>query len=420
MENTPTAKRGVSTLAKILIAAVLILAAVLVQIFVISGMGQARDMRMEYTGHGVSYDFDAGAMFHSNDSRFFYFATRDVIRLVPSNGNPAAWSETFSFTRPIMASAGDFVAIADYRGRRVYVFNASGRVFRADVSYPVLSFTITDTGLLTTILSYDTGFGVNIFTQRYDTYPGLYSWSVHEFDGIYVPVLAEVSSDGQYIAIAVVDLNVVPNTEVLLLYVNARDAWGTDRGLFATERFDGQLVTAMRFMDGNRLIVAGTEEIRCFQVGPGHAQIREVWGGGIQLHNRLSHIEFYNGSHFAFVTDDRFVGTDEGDPVGTVRIFSVNGVETGSFHLGRRVTHLRMGHNALIVGADRNFHAIDLRGSPLWEHTTLYDTRDLLFLDNTDTVLIAGAMGAGVYRRRRIRENERDMGIQDLEYGDFN
>ena len=414
MEATP--KKGISTLAKVVIAAVLVLAAVLVQIFFVSGMGQ-RYLQMENTEHGVTYSFDAGAMFHSNDSRFYYFITRSGIRMYSSNGN-LSWANTFSFSRPMMASEGDIVAVADYRGRRVYVFNASGHLFTADVGYQVLNFSVTYTGILTVIVSYDTGFGVHVYNQNRTSHPPLFYWSVHEYDGMYIPTMAEVSSDGRYIAIAMLDVNVMLNSYVLFSYVNQRDAPGTDNGLFGTERFPGQLVTAMRFMDNNRLIIAATDEIRCFQVGPGRAFVREVWY--LELDNRLSHIEFYGGSHFAFVTGDAVVGAEYADPLGTVRIFSINGIESGVFHMGRRVTHFRMGQGAIIVGADRNFHATDLRGSPLWEHTTLHDVRDFMFLDDTNTVLIAGNTGAYVFRRRRIRDNGNGNGIQEiLEIGEI-
>jgi hypothetical protein len=128
----------------------------------------------------------------------------------------------------------------------------------------------------------------------------------------------------------------------------------------------------------------------------------------IPLENVKTHIEFYGGTHFAFATGERIaLATGEGDPPGTVRIYTVNGNETGHFELGRRATHLRMGHNSVIVGGDRSFHAIDFRGNPIWEHTSLYDTRDVLFLDNVNMILVAGSNQAEVFERRRMQENER-------------
>ncbi|MCL2840657.1 MAG: DUF5711 family protein [Defluviitaleaceae bacterium] len=414
MDAAKESKR-MNTITKVLIAVMLILIAVLVQVFIFSGIGQAREMHMENTGVSVSYEFDSQAVFHSNSSRFFQFVNRDGIRQINSAGN-LDWTDTFSFSRPMVTTAGDITAVGDYRGRHVHVYNNAGRIFMADIEYPLLNFTVTETGILTVIVSYGSGFGVHVYTQQDNHFPGAYYWTVHERDGMYIPILAEVSDNGRYIAIAVVDMNVTISTDILFLYTSRADAFGTDRGLFATESFSGQIVTAMQFMDNNRLVVAGLYEIRCFQVGPGHAQVRQVWSE--PLHNRLSHFAFYGGSHFAFATDDRFIGIDDGDPVGTVRIFSVNGVEAGVFQLGRRVTHLSTGNSALIVGAERNFHAIDLRGNPLWEHTTLYDTRDVMFLENTDTVLIAGTTSANIYRRRRVREDDRDTTIQDLEFLD--
>jgi len=215
------------------------------------------------------------------------------------------------------------------------------------------------------------------------------------------PLTAQVSADGRYIAIAMLDMDIVPRSIVQFRYINASDARGTADGLFAAETFARQTVTAVQFMDNNRVIVATTGQISGFQLGPAHATKQELWT--ISLYNQLSHIEFTQ-THFAFITGDK-VHEVYAEDVGTVKMFHVDGTPTGYFSLGRRATHLSMGHNALIAGTDRIFNAFDLRGQHLWEYITLHDTRDFLFLENTNTVLVAGNTRADVRQRRAVRED---------------
>jgi len=402
-ENTP--KPRFSTAIKILIAVGIVLVVILVQFFVFSGFtfGSDRDMRFDNTGLGVSYNFDSSPVFHSNDNRLFFTASRDGVSFRPSNG-VLEWNATHSFTSPIVAARGEILAIGDYRGRNVFVYNEDGLFFTVELEAGLISMSVTASGLLTAIVSYDTGFGVYVYNENINSYPGLFYWSVHEGEGMQFPTHAETSEDGRYIAIAVAHLDVFIETHLQFRYINQRDAWNTDRGLFNTQILDRQLVTNMSFMNNNRFVVGTTSNLIGFQVGPSHGFANELWRE--PLNNRLSHLEFFGGAHFVTITDDRIPGVDESDPVGMVRIFNSNGVETGNFNLGRRATHLRTGHNALILGTDRNFHAIDFRGSPLWSHTSIYDTRDILFLDNTDTILIAASSRADVYRRRRVRAND--------------
>jgi hypothetical protein len=404
-------KFSLTTFAKVFIAVVLVAAVILTQFFLLPwmGFGSDREMIISGTGRGFTYDFDSGASFHSNDSRNFFFATREGMRYISSN-EILLWNMPFSFTNPWLAARGDYVAIGEERnGRVVHVFNTEGPVFSVTMENPILSFGINETGFLTLIVQYDRGYGVYVL-NRHRTGPNsenaFFHWDT--YDHLITPTHAEVSADGKYITIVTVDLSFGVRTSVQFRYTSQWDAWGTDMGLFATEDFPGQLITAIRFMNDNRIIIATTSQITGFQLGPGHQVSKKLWE--IQLENVKTHIDFYNGTHFAYITGERLTMTPgEGDPPGTVHIFSTNGIPTGTFELGRRATHLRMGHNSVIVGGDRSFHAMNFRGNPLWEHTTLFDTRDVLFLDDTNTILVAGSNQMEIFERRRLRENEIEL-----------
>jgi len=405
-------KPRMTALAKILIAAALFVVAILVHTFIWPHINSGQDMTIMATGRGFTYDFDSGASFCSNDSRFFYFATRDMVRYINSNG-ATEWQFPTNFNNPSISSRGGFIAVGEERGGLgVSVFNENGLRYQVTMDNPILSFWVNETGFLSVIAQYEGGYGIYVINEQRTTSP-LFHWDMY-YD-LVTPVYVEVSPDGRFVAITLVDLTFLPRSSVQFRYINQRDAWGTEQGLFATQDFPGEFVTALRFMEGNKLIIATTARITCFQLGPGHTARRELWT--IELENAKTQIQFYKGTHFAFASGDRLLTTTgDGDPIGTVRIYSVNGNETGRFELGRRVTHLRMGHNSVIVGGDRSFHAINFRGNPLWEHTSLFDTRDVIFLDNTNTILIAGSTQAEIFERRRVREENRELqfGTEDI------
>jgi hypothetical protein len=325
------------------------------------------------------------------------------MRFMASNSDQPIWRYPFAFTNPWLSARGGYVAVGEESGGRViYVFNEDGFLFRTALENTILSFWINETGFLSVVAQYEGGYGIYVFNQHRSTQENpFFHWDFyHE---LISPTHIEVSPDGKYIAIARVDITFNPISSVQFRYMNQWDAWGTERGHFATEYFPGQLVTALRFMNENRLIVSTTSQITCFQLGPRHTVSHRIWEH--ELENQKSHIVFYNGTHFAYVTRERIPMTaGEGDPPGTVRIFGINGVQTGTFELGRRATHLRMGHNSVIVGGDRGFHAIDFRGNDIWEHTTLFDTQDVLFLDNINTIFVAGSNQAEIFERRRARD----------------
>jgi len=356
-----------------------------------------QEMRMQNTERGVSYGFDAIPSFYSNDSRFYYFLTRGGMRLVSSAG-VVQWTEAFSLTRPMMIGRGDMVAVSEEeRGRIIYVFGPDGLIYYETFEFPIMTFSVNENGTIAVVLLTDTGYSIRVYNRNRH----LYSKSV--ISPLIHPTAVDVSADDRYIVIAFLDLTVRINSWVEYSFINLADARGTEDGLFADVSFPDQVVYHLRFMSGGQLLVASDTQIVSLERGQGHS-VSQRWA--IELNNRIDQLDFYGDSRFAFVTGDPLPGNWDAAPVGNLLIFNMNGDETGSFPLGRRATYLRMGHNSVIVGSDRVFHAVNHRGVSLWEFVALQDARSVLFLENTDTILVAGATRADVWRRQRVRNED--------------
>ena len=396
----------VSTKTKILIFMVIIAIVMVVQ-FLLPGLGQSHSSRLESTGNGVSYSFDDSPSFHSNQGNFF-FATRNGISGYTSSAD-VRWRHSFNFTRPVMVARGDIVAVGEQQGgRRIYVFNNDGFLFDVELDHPITTFSVNETGFLAVVVQYATGHGIQVFNRHSSNAP-LYSRDIVET--LVFPTAVEISVSGRHIAVAMLDLNTRLNTVLEFGYINQADGFATGNryGTFSAVELRGQVVYGMRFMEDNKLVVATTSQIIGYQITSRSYAVStqsQVWHE--ELQNSLSHIYFYNNRYFAYVTGDRNLGQADAPAVGTVRVMQADGSEVGTFATGRRVTHFSMGSDAFLVGADRNFNAVDLRGNHLWEHNILYDVRgrDVIFVGDTNTVLIAGATRAEIYERTRVRVDE--------------
>jgi len=158
-------------------------------------------------------------------------------------------------------------------------------------------------------------------------------------------------------------------------------------------------------------LIFSDERIVCFRLGT-QTMCDELWQ--IPLHNKIDALAFYGGSRFAFAAGEPFLNDENALEAGLLQIYSVSGEKTGEYALARRATHLSMGWDAALVGADRNFFAISASGNRLWEYVSLQDTSQFIFLDNTDTVLMAGATSASVLKRVRVRLQTAEDGIDEL------
>jgi len=407
--------KHMKTRTKILITASIIAVIIIIQI-IAANVGQGMVMRFEETGFIQPYNFDASPSFFGTDDNEVFFATRDGMRYINISRPDASWAHTFSLPRPVMVGRGNMVAVGDQSGgRRVYVFNREGYMFHQDFDHPILTFSINETGILAVVLQYSTGHGIYVLSQqsvieRPDGNPWAYRRA--EMEELIYPIAVEVSPDGRHIITAMLDIRVRPTTILQFGHVFQADALDTGRtdGIFSEERLDGQLVYGMQFMSDNRLIVATTSQIVAYRITPRvqtFSMQEEIWS--IPLLNNLTHLEFYGNSHVVYVLGDRLIGDPDALPAGTVHIRNAAGTLTGTFTLGRRATHLSVGHGSFIVGADRNFHAVTLTGNHLWEHNVLFDTTrhgSVIFLNNTDNILVAGLNRAIAYERRRTRANE--------------
>ena len=385
-------KKGIFVVGLLLIA----LAAVAQYTFDLVGVG-AQDLRMENTRQYVSYALDSSPSFHSNNSRFYFVTTRTGIRYVTSSGEQR-WNEQFSLTRPHMAARGDIVAVGEDEGRDIRLFNANGLINTVSLDNPAQGFFVNSGGDLSVIMTVDGGYHIHAF--RRNTSELFFRSNFHHQDNpMRFPVAADVSENGRYVAVAYLNLYWNMITEVEFFTADRYVRFGTE-ALFASEKFPDEVLIAMRFVSDNQILIITDNRIVMKSIDGN--MVREDWT--IPIHNRIDQLAFCNGGRFAFVSGEssRPDGRDA-DPVGTVNIFDINGL-TGRFYLGRRATHLSMGHNAVIVGADRYFRAVNSRGVSLWQHTAQHDVRDMIFLDNTNTVLIAGATRAYVWRRQRTRD----------------
>jgi hypothetical protein len=393
-----------STLAKILIALVLIIAAGVFHIAfnVTDFFGRSGDLRWVNTGRGVSYTMDAGSVFHGHEGPFFFIANRYGVRYQSHLGE-SRWYTTLNLRRPIMRGQGTYAAVSEGdRGRVVHVFNENGQSFSETFDDPVHTFSVNRTGFLSVVLQLDDGYSVNIF-HRQSTYRPMYQITMREADhpGI-IPLLTEVSDDGRYIAVGYLDIRNRLHSLVQFRYTYRGDGWGTD-GIFAEFLLEDQMLLLMRKTANNRLVVATDTQVIVYT-----RDVNDIiqTTATVPLHNQLAEMAFDESGRFAIALGTPFLNAPHAEPVGTVHIFDANGTRLGTYPAGRRVTHLSMGHGAAIIGTDRNFTAVSATGEPLWEFIALQDTRDFFFLENSDTVLIAGANRADVWRRQRTRDGE--------------
>jgi len=381
-----------SAIRKLLIAAFLIVCVIGIQqvIFGIIDVEARQNLRMTDMDIGLNYGFDTQASFYSSGGRHFFFSTRDGVQSISSNGD-IRWHHGFSMARPEMVGRGDVVAIAEKGGQSVYVLNSSGLMYMASLPNPLLYFTVNPSGYLAVIVRTEIGYTVIVYSpNRPDTY--IYRAPLN--DSNVFPFSVDVSFCGTYIVKALVDVNTLLFSRLTFSYVRRVDSRGMPDGLFAAYDLSEQLIVRSRFTECGKVIVVTDTQILAYE--PGTQGL--LWS--IPFNNRPD--KLYIGERgFVYITGEPFLNSPNAVNPGTLHIYNFDGQALGTYYLERRASHLSMGHNTVLAGAGRTFFAIDFNGRRLWTYTTMQDVRQMLFLENTDTILQAGSIRATVLRRLR-------------------
>lgn len=392
-----TNKKKLSPAKKLMIASALLIIAALVQHLVLDLVGfQARqDMLMVDTEIGVSYGFDAHASFYSSGARHFFFAARDGVQNISSTGD-LRWQHGFTLSQPLMVGRGDKIAIGERDGHRIYVFGPDGYLYSINLPNPAMYFTVNPTGYLSVIMRTDTGYIVQVFNPANPHDPS-YGYRAPRNDANLFPMSVDVSECGTYIATAYFDVDTWIFAKITFGYLRRVDSRGMPDGLFRLYNYADEFIYRVRFTGCGRVIALTDRRILGFESGRGSSGY--IWD--IILNNRPDPI-YIGQNRLAFVTGEPFINHPDAESPGILKIYDFNGQETGRYDLGRRATYLTVGHNTILAGMDRTFFAISPTGNRLWTHLAIQDIHDAVFLENTDTILLAGGTRASIWRRIRV------------------
>lgn len=113
--------------------------------------------RMVYSGYDVAkyinyyeapsakyLEFNGNILRYSQDGASAFNISNEMI-----------WNETYEMQNPVADACGDFVALGDYMGTTIYVFNSEGIKGTIDTSRPLRSFCVSGNGNVAVVLEED-------------------------------------------------------------------------------------------------------------------------------------------------------------------------------------------------------------------------------------------------------------------------
>ena len=177
-----------------------------------------------------------------------------------SMDNEMLWNETFEMQTPMVDVCDDYIAIGDYKGSSVYVFNTEGLQGTIETTTPIKSFCVSGTGNVAAVMEegevtwvklYDKT-GTNIASDR--TTMGKSGY----------PVDVDISSNGQLMAVSYlyVDSGVISSS---VAYYNF-GAVGQNEidNLVSGYNYSDTVVSYVEFMNENTSFAVGDNRLEIY------------------------------------------------------------------------------------------------------------------------------------------------------------
>lgn len=121
-----------------------------------------------YTGYDV-----VDTLEYTESSNVHYLGFNENVLRYSQDGalafnmdNDTLWNETFEMQNPMVDSCGDYVAIGDYKGTIIYVFDSTGLKGKVDTTIPLRSFSVAGNGNVAAVLEEDEVTWIKIYNQE--------------------------------------------------------------------------------------------------------------------------------------------------------------------------------------------------------------------------------------------------------------
>jgi len=344
-------------------------------------------------GSPIKYAFDAQPSFCATPSGNLFFCSTGGVKYI-TGGGAEKWNYAFSAQLPTLAGSGDAAAVAEANGNYIYVFNTSGLLYSKKFDLPILSFAVNPSGFAAVILKDGAGFQVEVDG------PGFSPYQRQLRDQNVIPVTAAVSNDGRILGINFLNTNLTSakySSYLAFTYVNKEDSAASGKDFFASKLLDDHITADLRFADGGRVLAFSDNQIEAMQVGLSNLFKEQKT---LALTNKLDQLAFMPGGGFAAALGARFA-EGQGKSPGTIEFYDSALNLTGSYDLGKPATYLSAANGKAIAASGRDYRAIDPRGRLLWKYSSTQDFKQVLFLNNSDTVLFVSSTEADIMKRKQ-------------------
>lgn len=273
----------------ILLRTVLIIAAVLVGLFI----AYTSYRNMIYTDYSIvktlQYEDASGANFKRFNGNVLKYSRDGATAF--NMENSMLFNQTYEMQNPMVDICGDYVALGDYKGTKIYIMNSSGIQGQIDTTLPVQRFSIAGNGNIAVVLEEDDITWVKLYNKEGETVAS--DRTTMKKSGF--PLSMDISENGIMLNISYLYIDSGKISSSVAFYNFGSVGQNEIDNLVSGYNYDDETITYTQFMNQNTAFALGNKTFSIFKGDQRPERVFEV-----AMEEEVNSV-FYNESYIGLV-----------------------------------------------------------------------------------------------------------------------
>lgn len=228
-----------------------------------------------YTGYEVISSVEKRQTDNSQILSFganFLSYSSDGIRCTDEKGNDI-WSCPFEMQDPMIEINGDYVAVADYVGRKIYIFNHTGELGTVQTNLPIRDLQVAGNGVVAAVL--DNGDVTSISLYYYDGREIGFFRTTMSKSGY--PLDIGMSADGTLVAVSYLYLDSGVLTSKVAFYNFGEVGQNKTDNLVGGYDYQNEMVPLVGFMNDSTAFAVANDKLMFYEGSQRPTNKRDVF-----------------------------------------------------------------------------------------------------------------------------------------------
>lgn len=258
------------------------------------------------------------------------------------------WNQTFEMQQPMVATSGNVMAIADYNGSTVYIFDSTSQLGTVNTDLPIRGLAVSQSGETAVILSdSDT-----TWFYLYDLAGETISYGKMSIDKTGYPLTMAISPNGEMVAISHLTMNATTvETQIAFYNFGSVGTSYTDNMVSGTN-FDDEVFAYMAFFDNSTSVAVSDQRIAFFD------------GSEIPQNSNTAMVQeeiqgvYSNESYVAILVPDT-----SGSEEYLLRVYDKSGSQVGEISFSLEYTSIQLCSDRVVINNDETMLVYNVDGT---------------------------------------------------------